>query len=119
MDVKDFDGLDVFAKSKRSPIGYEPFVEYLVDQGYSKQAASFVPKCDSKLRVDLYVKCNEWKMAALECKERGDKAKLQLVTLNYFRRSGTNTRRCSELKRLCPNSVVAREIVGVLLTMGG
>lgn len=75
--MKDFDGLDAFAKSKRSPIGYEPFVEYLVDQGYSKQAASFVPKCDSKLRVDLYVKCNEWRMAALECKERGDKTKLQ------------------------------------------
>ncbi|KAF8331517.1 vacuolar assembling/sorting protein VPS16 [Cantharellus anzutake] len=100
VDVKDFDGLDAFAKSKRSPIGYEPFVEYLVSQGYTKQAASFVPKCDSKLRVDLYVKCNEWKMAAQECKERGDKAKLQ------------------ELKQLSPNNVVARELDGVLLTMG-
>ena len=78
-EVKDFDGLDAFAKSKRSPIGYEPFVDHLVSKGFAKQASTFVPKCDVKARADLYVRCGEWRLAGLECKERGDKAKLQSV----------------------------------------
>ena len=28
-------------------------------------------------RVDLYVECGEWRMAGKECKERGDKAKIE------------------------------------------
>jgi vacuolar protein sorting-associated protein 16 len=76
-EIKDFESLDAFAKSKRSPIGYEPFVTHLVDKGYSKQAATYVPKCDAKQRVDLYIRCGEWRQAGLECKERGDKARLE------------------------------------------
>ena len=32
---------------------------------------------DVPMRVDLYVKCGEWRMADKECKERGDKAKIE------------------------------------------
>lgn len=78
-ETKDFEGLEAFAKSKRSPIGYEPFINHLVKTGHLKQAASYVPRCDAKARADLYVRCGEWRLAALECKERNDRAKLECV----------------------------------------
>ena len=75
--IRDFEGLEAFAKSKRSPIGYEVFVRHLIEKGHLKEAATFVPRCDSNKRVDLYVDCGDWKAAGKECKERGDKAKME------------------------------------------
>jgi hypothetical protein len=76
-EIKDFEGLDTFSKTKRSPIGYESFVRHLVDKGYAKEGVTYVSRCDSPKRVDLYVECGEWRLAGKECKERGDKAKLE------------------------------------------
>jgi len=98
-ESRDFDALDVFAKSRRSPIGYEPFVRHLVEKGHSREAISFVARCDSPKRADLYVECGEWRMAGRECKERNDKAKLE------------------ELKKKAPNSMVARELDLIANTM--
>lgn len=69
--------MDAFARSRRSPIGYTPFVHHLVEKGHHKEAATYVPRCDASKRVDLYVECNDWRAAGKECKERGDKAKLE------------------------------------------
>lgn len=77
VEAKDLDGIDAFARYKRSPIGYEVFVRQLVEAGYPKEAVQYVSKCDSPKRADLYVDCGEWRMAAKECKERNDKAKLE------------------------------------------
>lgn len=82
--TRDFDGLDTFAKSKRSPIGYQPFVRHLVEKGHSKEAAGYVARCDANNRVDLYVECGEWRMAGKECKDRGDKAKIVYVHLGHI-----------------------------------
>ncbi|KAG8959165.1 hypothetical protein FRC03_008376 [Tulasnella sp. 419] len=98
-EARDFEGLDVFAKSKKPPIGYEPFVNHLVEKGFPKQAATYVPKCDAKVRVDLYVKCGEWRNAGMECKERGDKARLD------------------ELRRTAPNNLIVRELDQILSSM--
>ncbi|KIO15844.1 hypothetical protein M407DRAFT_235273 [Tulasnella calospora MUT 4182] len=97
-ETKDFDGLEAFAKSKRSPIGYEPFINHLIKSGYLKQAASYVPRCDAKTRADLYVRCGEWRLAALECKERNDRAKLE------------------ELRRTCTNILGQRELEQYILS---
>lgn len=75
--MRDFEGLDDFAKSKRSPIGYEAFVRHLVSKGHKKEASGFVARCDGPRRADLYVECDEWRMAAKECKDRGDRNKLE------------------------------------------
>lgn len=75
--IRDFEGLDAFAKSKRSPIGYEAFVRHLIEKGHLKEAATFVSRCDSNKRVNLYVDCGDWRAAGKECKERGDKAKME------------------------------------------
>jgi len=97
--MRDFEGLDAFARSKRSPIGYEAFVRHLLEKGHSKEATSYVIRCDSPRRVDLYVECGDWRLAGRECKERGDKAKLE------------------SLKRTCPNSLIARELEQMLVSM--
>ncbi|KAI0325164.1 vacuolar protein sorting-associated protein 16 [Cubamyces sp. BRFM 1775] len=90
--VRDFEGLEAFARSKRSPIGYEAFVKHLVEKGHPKEAATYVARCDGPKRADLYVLCGDWRAAAKECKDRGDKAKLE------------------QLKKSAPNSLVAREL---------
>jgi vacuolar protein sorting-associated protein 16 len=79
--MRDFEGLETFSRSKRSPIGYEAFVRHLVEKGHAKEAVSFVQRCDANKRVDLYVECGEWVMAGKECKERGDRARLECVYL--------------------------------------
>ncbi|KIM47049.1 hypothetical protein M413DRAFT_440594 [Hebeloma cylindrosporum] len=98
-ESRDFEGLEGFAKSKRSPIGYEAFVHHLVEKGYPKEAVPYVSKCDSPKRADLFVKCGEWRMAGIECKERNDKAKLD------------------ELRKRAPNSLIARELDQIATTM--
>ncbi|TBU22517.1 vacuolar protein sorting-associated protein 16 [Dichomitus squalens] len=97
--IHDFEGLEAFAKSRRSPIGYEAFVKHLVEKGHQKEALSYVPRCDGPKRADLYVLCNDWRAAAKECKERGDKAKLE------------------QLRKSCPNSLIARELEQVAASM--
>ncbi|KAL1696024.1 Vps16, C-terminal region-domain-containing protein [Schizophyllum commune] len=97
--VRDWEALDTFAKSKRSPIGYEPFVRHLIEKGHPTQAVPYVARCDSPKRADLYVECGEWRMAGQACKERGDKAKLE------------------ELRRKCPNSMIERELAQIATTM--
>ncbi|KAJ3004220.1 hypothetical protein NUW54_g4918 [Trametes sanguinea] len=90
--VRDFEGLEAFARSKRSPIGYEVFVKHLVEKGHPKEAAAYVARCDGPKRADLYVLCGDWSAAAKECKDRGDKAKLE------------------QLKKSAPNSLIVREL---------
>jgi hypothetical protein len=58
-------------------------VRHLVEKGHAKEAVNYVQRCDSNKRVDLYVECGEWVMAGKECKERGDRAKLEYVSLVY------------------------------------
>jgi hypothetical protein len=97
--ARDFEGLDAFAKSKRSPIGYQPFVHHLVEKGYPKEAAGYVARCDASKRVDLYVECGEWRMAGKECKDRGDKTKIE------------------QLRKSCPNTLIARELDQITSSM--
>jgi vacuolar protein sorting-associated protein 16 len=76
-EIRDFEGLDAFARSKRSPIGYESFVRHLVEKSHTREAIPFVARCDSNKRVDLYVLCGDWRLAGKEAKDRGDKAKME------------------------------------------
>ncbi|KAI0052144.1 vacuolar assembling/sorting protein VPS16 [Auriscalpium vulgare] len=97
--ARDFEGLDAFSRSKRSPIGYEAFVRHLLEKGHPKEAATYVPRCDAPKRVDLYVECGEWRLAGKECKERNDRAKLE------------------QLRKLSPNSMIARELDQIATSM--
>ncbi|RSH83220.1 uncharacterized protein EHS24_006887 [Apiotrichum porosum] len=94
----NWDGLEIFAKSKKSPIGYEPFVTHLLalTPPQPTYAASFVARCDAKSRPDLYALCGQWGKAAESAKERNDKPKLD------------------ELKRRAPPGLPQREVEEVI-----
>jgi len=79
IEVRDWDGLESFAKSKKSPIGYEPFVELLVAAGSQRQALGYVGRCEARNRVELNVKCGDWVGGGQECVRRGDRTKLLYV----------------------------------------
>ncbi|KAG5349976.1 hypothetical protein C0989_000951 [Termitomyces sp. Mn162] len=95
----DFEALEAFSKSKRSPIGYEVFVRHLVDTGHPREAVAYVPRCDGPKRAEMYVLCGEWRLAGNICKERGDKKGLE------------------DLRKKAPNSMVARELDQILVGM--
>ncbi|WVW83415.1 hypothetical protein I302_105435 [Kwoniella bestiolae CBS 10118] len=99
---KDWEGLEGFAKFKKSPIGYEPFVTHLLSltPPQPTHAASFVPRCDPRLRADLYVQCGDWGKAAESAKERNDRGKLD------------------ELRRRAPNGIAQREVDEVIRRVG-
>ncbi|KAF8887599.1 vacuolar protein sorting-associated protein 16 [Infundibulicybe gibba] len=98
-ETRDFESLDAFSKSKRSPIGYEIFVRHLVEKGHVREAIPYVSRCDPPKKADLYVECGEWRMAGKECKERNDKAKLE------------------ELRKRAPNTMIQRELDQIASTM--
>ena len=75
---RDFRELEELGKTRKSPIGWEPFVNELLGAGNAKLAGSvFVPKCTGlsvEERMDLYVKCGMVSRAgeeALKAKDRG------------------------------------------------
>lgn len=92
VELRDWEALETFAKSKKSPIGYEPFVSHLISTGSHRQAVAFIARCEGKNRVELYVKTGEWVMAGQECVRRSEKKRLR------------------DLAERCPNNVVRAQI---------
>jgi hypothetical protein len=76
--LRDYSALSVFAK-KKSPIGFEPFVEELIKAGAQRHAVGYVEKCEGRNRVELYVRCGEWGSAGAECVRRSERGKLMCV----------------------------------------
>lgn len=76
-EASDFAGLDAFSKSKKSPIGYEPFVHVLAERGHKSEAIAYVPRCDPPRRPDLYVACADWASAGKECVAQKDRSRLE------------------------------------------
>lgn len=78
VEIRDWDGVATLAKSKKSPIGYEPFVEECVKAMQFREAAKYILKCDAHLRAGLFLKIEAYQ-------EAGEQAFLQkdLDTLRY------------------------------------
>lgn len=79
IELRDWEALETFAKSKKSPIGYEPFVQKLISTGSTRQALGFIPRCEQKNRSDLYVKAGDWEEAGKECVRQNKREKLSSV----------------------------------------
>lgn len=48
--------LEKFSKSKKSPIGYEPFVEVCLQQDNIQEARKYIPRCPDKRKVHWYMR---------------------------------------------------------------
>lgn len=51
-----WDELEKFSKSKKSPIGYEPFVEVCIKRGNTAEALKYIPKCRDEKKAKWYTK---------------------------------------------------------------
>lgn len=51
-----WDELDKFSKAKKSPIGYEPFVEVCLKQNNVDEAKKYLPKCRNDKKVKCYIR---------------------------------------------------------------
>ncbi|VVT56732.1 uncharacterized protein SAPINGB_P005238 [Magnusiomyces paraingens] len=77
---RDWDDLLKFAKSKKSPIGYEPFFNLVFKAGNKRHAALYVPLCTNlsyKERIKLFVQVDAIRQAAQEAVKAKDLDELQ------------------------------------------
>lgn len=51
-----WDELEKFSKFKKSPIGYEPFVEVCLKQQRIDEAKKYLPKCRDDKKVKWYIR---------------------------------------------------------------
>ncbi|EGG11876.1 uncharacterized protein MELLADRAFT_32963 [Melampsora larici-populina 98AG31] len=91
VEIKDWVELENWS-SKKSPIGYEPFVHQLLLMGCNREALKYIKRCETKNRIELYIKCGEWIIAGEECADRGETKKLM------------------ELKQRCPNPLISNSL---------
>ncbi|KAF9976159.1 hypothetical protein BGZ73_009073 [Actinomortierella ambigua] len=64
VEIRDWDSVEQLAKSKKSPIGYEPFVEECMKAMQFREAAKYIPKCDTQVRAGLYLRIEHFQEAA-------------------------------------------------------
>jgi len=62
-EVNNFSELERFSKSKKSPIGYEPFVEECIAKSNGFEAKKYIPKCLPENKVQYFCKVGAWEEA--------------------------------------------------------
>uniref|UniRef100_A0A0K8U911 Vacuolar protein sorting-associated protein 16 homolog n=1 Tax=Bactrocera latifrons TaxID=174628 RepID=A0A0K8U911_BACLA len=67
-----WDDLEKFAKSKKSPIGYEPFVEVCIMQNNLHEARKYIIKCRDDRKAHWYLRSELWDEAADSAFENRD-----------------------------------------------
>ncbi|KAG9321964.1 hypothetical protein KVV02_002847 [Mortierella alpina] len=92
VEIRDWEGVATLAKSKKSPIGYEPFVEECVKAKQFTEAGKYILKCDPHLRAGLFLKIQAFQ-------EAGEQAFLQ-KDLDTLR----------EIRDKCPNMALQGQI---------
>lgn len=53
---RQWDELEKFSKSKKSPIGFEPFVEVCLKYGKTDEAKKYVSKCRDDKKIKWYIR---------------------------------------------------------------
>jgi vacuolar protein sorting-associated protein 16 len=67
-----WEDLEKFSKTKKSPIGYEPFVEVCLGQMNVAEAQKYLPKCDDERKVKLLLRAGLYEEAAQTAFEQKD-----------------------------------------------
>ncbi|KAI9595625.1 Vps16, N-terminal region-domain-containing protein [Syncephalis fuscata] len=63
-ELRDWEGLEQFSKSKKSPIGYLPFVQLCIAAPQYEEAAKYIERCDASIRPNLYIRVKWYDNAA-------------------------------------------------------
>ncbi|SAM01302.1 hypothetical protein [Absidia glauca] len=96
VEVRDWEQLEKLAKSKKSPIGYEPFVEECIKAKQYQEASKYILKCDPSSRPMLFVKIGAFK-------EAGEQA--------FLNKDMEGLR---QVRAKCTNHIVAQELDSLL-----
>ncbi|XP_071444220.1 vacuolar protein sorting-associated protein 16 homolog [Hetaerina americana] len=84
--------LEKFSKSKKSPIGYEPFVDACLNHGKKAEAEKYLPKVREEAKVKYFLKAGMLEEAAQYAYEQKDCEALLLIQ----RKCSTNDTALSE-----------------------
>jgi len=64
-EIRDWEQLEKFAKEKKSPIGYEPFVDVCIGAKANSEAVKYIPRVATlTARVEYYMRLGMYKEAA-------------------------------------------------------
>ncbi|CAH1635593.1 unnamed protein product [Spodoptera littoralis] len=75
----DWAELERFSKSKKSPVGYEPFVDACLKYCKQDEALKYLPRCSDDIKVKYYVKAGFYEEAAEVAFEQKDESALLFV----------------------------------------
>lgn len=75
----DWAELDRFSKSKKPPVGYEPFVDACLKYKKNDEALKYLPRCREDIKVKYYVKAGFYEEGAEVAFEQKDKNALLFV----------------------------------------
>ncbi|KAJ5527441.1 hypothetical protein N7513_011600 [Penicillium frequentans] len=79
---RDWGELEEIGRSKKSPIGWEPFYNEVLGAGNTKLASLFVPKCTTlpvAERIEMWIKCGMIVKAGEEAQKAKDINTLELI----------------------------------------
>ncbi|KAI8966780.1 vacuolar protein sorting-associated protein 16 [Daldinia sp. FL1419] len=96
---RDWNEIEDIAKSRKSPIGWEPFFNQILQAGNARLAASFIPKCtnlEPGAAITMYEKCGMRVKAA----EEAVKTKDADAWVRLLEAAGKNTQEGKEIERL-------------------
>nr|CAG8648885.1 189_t:CDS:10 [Entrophospora candida] len=79
VEMRGWEELDKLSKSKKSPIGYEPFVEECIKAMQHREASKYIQRCDPAVRPGLYIKIGDFKAAGQEALTLKDVQLLQEI----------------------------------------
>eukprot|EP01112_Ceratiomyxa_fruticulosa_P007909 TRINITY_DN2060_c0_g1_i1.p1 TRINITY_DN2060_c0_g1~~TRINITY_DN2060_c0_g1_i1.p1 ORF type:complete len:827 (+),score=180.52 TRINITY_DN2060_c0_g1_i1:187-2667(+) len=64
-ETRDWEGLEKLAKEKKSPIGYEPFIDVCIEGKALQEAVKYIPKlAEAEKRIEYFMKVGAVKEAA-------------------------------------------------------
>nr|CAG4638259.1 EOG090X01BU [Cyclestheria hislopi] len=78
-EIGDWEELEKLSRTKKSPIGYEPFVDVCLQYNNMNEATRYLPKVDENLQVKYYVKAKMHLEAAQIAFQRKDTDALHYI----------------------------------------
>lgn len=81
-ELEEWAEMEKFSKLKKSPIGYEPFVDICLEYGNRYEAQKYIARISDELKVKYYVKVNMLEQAAQVAFEQKDHEALMYVQSN-------------------------------------
>ena len=78
-ETGEWEELEKLSRAKKSPIGYEPFVDVCLQYGNATEAARYLPKVDENFQVKYYVKAKLYSEAAAIAFQRKDTEALHYI----------------------------------------